>query len=154
MFYNQDQNKYLYILSTISAYHAKCASTSSLKLYRLKSRLDSFYLLFHYHSTTTMYMIKSVHFKKTFTLVYRIDVHARLLILRKKSLLYDLILVCTFINSEEQYPQVRNSTTHLTSSLNTQSCIKGLLVVWDFCFWAVWAAGPVHTQKKLGADYE
>ena len=32
-------------------------------------------------------------------------------------------------------------------SLNTQSCIKGLLVVWDFCFWAVWAAGPVHKKK-------
>ena len=29
-------------------------------------------------------------------------------------------------------------------SLNTQFCIKGLLVVLDFCFWAVWAAGPVH----------
>ena len=38
-------------------------------------------------------------------------------------------------------------------SLNTQSCIKGLLVLWDLCFWAVWAAGPVH-KKKLGADYE
>ena len=34
-------------------------------------------------------------------------------------------------------------------SLNTQSCIKGLLVKRDFCFWAVWAAGPV-LQKKLG----
>ena len=29
-------------------------------------------------------------------------------------------------------------------NLNTQSCIKGLLVVQDFCFWAIWAAGPVH----------
>ena len=35
-------------------------------------------------------------------------------------------------------------------SLNTQSCIKGLFV--DFCFWAVWAARPVH-KKKLVADY-
>ena len=34
-------------------------------------------------------------------------------------------------------------------SLNTQSCIKGLLVVRDFCFRAVWAAGPV-LKKKLG----
>ena len=33
-------------------------------------------------------------------------------------------------------------------SLNTQFCIKGLLVVRDFCFWAVWAAGPV--LKKNG----
>ena len=33
-------------------------------------------------------------------------------------------------------------------SLNTQSCIKGLLVVRDFCFWAIWAAGPV-LKKKL-----
>ena len=38
-------------------------------------------------------------------------------------------------------------------SLNTQSCIKGLLVVRDFCFWAVWAAGPV-LKKKFWADYE
>ena len=37
-------------------------------------------------------------------------------------------------------------------SLITQSCIKGLLVVRDFCFWAIWAAGPVH--KKIGVDYE
>ena len=36
-------------------------------------------------------------------------------------------------------------------SLNTQSCIKGLLVVWDYFFWAVWAAGPVM-KKKLGAN--
>ena len=34
-------------------------------------------------------------------------------------------------------------------SLNTQSCIRGLSVVWDFCFLAVWAAGPV-LKKKLG----
>ena len=40
-----------------------------------------------------------------------------------------------------------------TPSLNTQSCIKGLLGVRDFCFWAVWAAGPV-LKKRLGADYE
>ena len=36
-------------------------------------------------------------------------------------------------------------------SLNTQSCIKGLLVVRDFCFWAVWAAGPV-LKKKVGGQ--
>ena len=38
-------------------------------------------------------------------------------------------------------------------SVNTQSCIKGLLVVQDFCFWAIWAAGPV-LKKKSWADYE
>ena len=38
-------------------------------------------------------------------------------------------------------------------SLNTQSCIKGLLVVQDFCFWAVQADGPV-LKKKFWADYE
>ena len=27
------------------------------------------------------------------------------------------------------------------------------LVLRDFCFWAIWAAGPVH-KKKLGANYE
>jgi hypothetical protein len=27
--------------------------------------------------------------------------------------------------------------------INTHSCIKELLVVKDFCFWAIWAAGPV-----------
>jgi hypothetical protein len=38
-------------------------------------------------------------------------------------------------------------------SLNTQSCIKGLLVVQDFCFWAVWAAKPA-LKNKVWADYE
>ena len=33
-------------------------------------------------------------------------------------------------------------------SLNTQFCIKGHLVVWDFCLWAVCAARPV--RKKWG----
>ena len=33
--------------------------------------------------------------------------------------------------------------------LSTQSCIKGLFVVLDFCFLAVWAAGLVH-KKSLG----
>ena len=36
--------------------------------------------------------------------MYRIDVHARLLILRKKSPLQGLILVCTFINFEKKFP--------------------------------------------------
>ena len=36
-----------------------------------------------------------------------------------------------------------------TPSLNTQSCIKGLLGIRDFCFWAVLAAGPV-LKKKVG----
>ena len=40
-----------------------------------------------------------------------------------------------------------------TPRLNTQSCIKGLFLVQDFCFWAVWAARPVH-KKKVGADYQ
>ena len=42
-------------------------------------------------------------------------------------------------------------------SLNTQSCIKWLLVVWDFCFCSVCAAGPVHTKKfwgRLSATFE
>ena len=34
-------------------------------------------------------------------------------------------------------------------NLNTQSCIKGFLVVWDLYFLAVLAARPVH-KKKLG----
>ena len=41
------------------------------------------------------------------TLVYRIDVHARLLILRKKSPLHGLILVCTFIAFEKKVPPAR-----------------------------------------------
>ena len=41
------------------------------------------------------------------TLVCRIDVHARLLILRKKSPLYGLILVCTFIDFEKKFPPAR-----------------------------------------------
>ena len=38
-------------------------------------------------------------------------------------------------------------------SLNTQSRIKGLLVVRDFCFWALWAARPL-LKKRVWADYE
>ena len=38
------------------------------------------------------------------TLVYRIDVHACLLILRQKSPLHGLILVCTFIDFEKKFP--------------------------------------------------
>ena len=38
------------------------------------------------------------------TLVYRIEVHARLLILRKKSPLHGPILVCTFIVFEKKIP--------------------------------------------------
>ena len=35
-------------------------------------------------------------------------------------------------------------------SLDTQSCIKGLLVVLDFCFWAIWAV----LNKELWDSYE
>ena len=45
--------------------------------------------------------------EKLCTLVYRIDVHARLLILRKKSPLHGLILVCTFIDFEKKLPPAR-----------------------------------------------
>ena len=38
-------------------------------------------------------------------------------------------------------------------NLNTQSYIKGLLVVRDFCFWVVWAAGPAH-KKSWEPHYE
>ena len=38
------------------------------------------------------------------TLIYRIEVHARLLILIRNSPLHGLILVCTFINFEEFQP--------------------------------------------------
>ena len=38
------------------------------------------------------------------TVVYQIDVHARLLILRKNSSLHGLILVCTFIVFELKVP--------------------------------------------------
>ena len=41
------------------------------------------------------------------TLVCRIDVHARLLILRKKSTLHGLILVCTFNVFEKKIPPAR-----------------------------------------------
>ena len=41
----------------------------------------------------------------------------------------------------------------LGPSLNTQSCIKGLLGVRDFCFCAVWAARPV-LKKRVWANYE
>ena len=42
--------------------------------------------------------------KRLPTLVSRIDVHARLLILRKNSPLHGLILVCTFIVFEKKIP--------------------------------------------------
>ena len=41
------------------------------------------------------------------TLVCRIDVHARLLILSKNSPLHGLIWVCTFIDSEKKIPPAR-----------------------------------------------
>ena len=37
------------------------------------------------------------------------------------------------------------------SSLTTQSFIRGLLVLQDFCFGAVWAAGPL---LKKNLNYE
>ena len=46
------------------------------------------------------------------TLVYRIDVHARLLILRKNSPLHGLILVCTFIDFEKIFPPARLFILH------------------------------------------
>ena len=51
------------------------------------------------------------------------------------------------ISSIEVQDVGKDFDTHFPS-LNTQFCIKGLLVVRDFCFWAIWAAGPVH--KKIG----
>jgi hypothetical protein len=44
--------------------------------------------------------------------------------------------------------KLRKKERHIPS-LNTQSCIKGLLVVRDICFWADWTAGPV-LKKSLG----
>ena len=41
----------------------------------------------------------------------------------------------------------------ISQSKYTQFCIKGLLMVRDFWFWAVWAAGPV-LKKKFWPDYE
>ena len=46
-------------------------------------------------------------FNQANTLVYRIDVHARLLILRKNFPLHGLILVCTFIDFEKKFPPAR-----------------------------------------------
>ena len=40
----------------------------------------------------------------SYTLVCRIEAHARLLILRKKSPLHGLISVCTFIDFEKKFP--------------------------------------------------
>ena len=45
-----------------------------------------------------------------------------------------------------------NLQKRINPSLNTQFCIKGLLVVRNFCFWAVWAAGQVH-KKKVGGRF-
>ena len=43
-----------------------------------------------------------------------------------------------------------DSTFGLNPSINTQSCIKGLLVIRDFCLWDVWATGPVLKNKVGG----
>ena len=57
--------------------------------------------------------LPSIYYKKwgtkdtSCTLVYRIDVHARLLILRKKSTLHGLIWVCTFIDFDKTFPPAR-----------------------------------------------
>jgi hypothetical protein len=40
---------------------------------------------------------------------------------------------------------------YLCPSLNTQSCIRGLLVVRDFYYWAIWAARPVLKRKVSGS---
>ena len=53
------------------------------------------------HSTLHLWWVSSTPFS---TLVCRIDVHTRLLILRKKSTLHGLILVCTFIDFEKKFP--------------------------------------------------
>ena len=50
-------------------------------------------------------------------------------------------------------PSAEENNIGMLPSLNTQSCIKGLWVVRDFCFWAYWAARPV-LKKKIWADYE
>ena len=57
-----------------------------------------------------------------------------------------VIMIMIIILHTKQNPWI----TYLlvNPSLNTQSCIKGLLVAWDLCFLAVWAAGPVH--KRVG----
>ena len=45
-------------------------------------------------------------------------------------------------------PSRLEADLYFEPSLNTQFFIKGLLVVWDFCFWAVWAAGPIHKKSS------
>ena len=49
--------------------------------------------------------------------------------------------------------KVMHAWMQVNPSLKTQSCIKGLLVAGDFCFWAVWTARPV-LKKKFWADYQ
>ena len=49
-------------------------------------------------------VVKNEYHKVASTLVYRIDVHARLLNLRKNFPLHGLILVCTFIDFEKRFP--------------------------------------------------
>ena len=59
-----------------------------------------------------------------------------------------------FIDEEQLQGRVRlRLEIQLRPSLNIQSRLKGLLVVRDYYFWAVWTAGPV-LKKKIWADYE
>ena len=67
-------------------------------------------------SITKFSLSKGIMNEKPFilgTLVYRIDVHARLLILSKKSPLHGLILVCTFIDFEKKFPLHVYSILHV-----------------------------------------
>ena len=82
--------------------------------------------------------------------IYKLYQSIRLSTSSSVSVVYVLILSCS-----SRFTLLNCRVWFLTStlSLNTQSGIKGLLVVRDFCFRAVWADGPVH-KTKLGADYE
>ena len=74
------------------------------------------------------------------TLVNRIDMHARLLILRKKSPLHGLILVCTFIDFEKKFsPSTSIPSCNLVlfwsarlSILRKNSSLHGLILVCTF----------------------
>ena len=76
-----------------------CTPATLKSLTAMESSSCSIWLKFLDAITDTV-----VHKLRLPTLVCRIDVHARLLILRKNFPLHGLIWVCTFIDFEKNFP--------------------------------------------------
>jgi hypothetical protein len=54
---------------------------------------------------------------------------------------------CKSQPSDERYRNFSMAIAYIDSYRNTHFCMKGHLVVRDFCFWAILAARPVLRKK-------